>query len=123
MWLGDCLFVLMIADREEQMKKLRKKQRHPRFAATASAIILLASVLACPAQAQETIIDSHIHLHRGEQSLREYETQVAADGLNPAMLGIMWFGGPNQALQGDVERTRANNDQLIALAATKPKLM
>jgi predicted TIM-barrel fold metal-dependent hydrolase len=35
----------------------------------------------------------------------------------------MWFGGPNQALQGHPERVRANNDGLIALAAAHPKVM
>ncbi len=32
----------------------------------------------------------------------------------------MWFGGPNQAPAGEIEKTRAGNDALIALAANHP---
>jgi predicted TIM-barrel fold metal-dependent hydrolase len=35
----------------------------------------------------------------------------------------MWFGGPHQALQGEVEDTRARNDGLIALAAKHSKML
>lgn len=88
-----------------------------------STVILAGLALAVPAQAQVDVVDTHVHLHHGAASLNEYEAQVAADKLAPAALGIMWFGGPNQALQGDIAGTRANNDGLIALAATNPKLM
>jgi predicted TIM-barrel fold metal-dependent hydrolase len=74
-------------------------------------------------QAQQSVFDVHVHLHHGEASLRDYEAQVAADGLEVAGIGVMWFGGPNQALQGDMERTRANNDWVVGLAAKNPKLL
>lgn len=85
---------------------------------------LLASILLAiyPAQAQPAF-DVHVHLHKGEASLRAYEAQVAADGKEVTGFGIMWFGGPNQALQGDTERTRTNNDWLVDLAAKNPKVL
>jgi len=85
---------------------------------------LLATMLllaALPARAQ--VFDSHVHLHRGEASLKAYEAQVAADKQQVAGFGAMWFGGPNQALAGQTDRIRAGNDQQIALAAKNPKLL
>jgi predicted TIM-barrel fold metal-dependent hydrolase len=35
----------------------------------------------------------------------------------------MWFGGPHQALQGDVANSRAWNDALIALASKHPEML
>jgi predicted TIM-barrel fold metal-dependent hydrolase len=43
--------------------------------------------------------------------------------LEVAGFGAMWFGGPNQALAGDIEATRAANDELLALAATDPRML
>lgn len=86
----------------------------------AMSAILLA---ACPARAQQPVFDAHVHLHHGEASLRDYEAQLAADGREVSGLGIMWFGGPNQALQGDMERVRTNNDWVVGLAARNPKLL
>lgn len=86
----------------------------------AMAAILLA---ACPARAQQPVFDAHVHLHHGEASLRDYEAQLAADGREVSGLAIMWFGGPNQALQGDMERVRTNNDWVVGLAARNPKLL
>src|SRR5262249_58402369 len=37
--------------------------------------------------------------------------------------GGMWFGGPHEVVQGDVEQTRAQNDGLIAVASTYPKML
>jgi predicted TIM-barrel fold metal-dependent hydrolase len=85
-------------------------------------LLLIALLLATlPAQAQ--VFDLHVHLHRGETSLKEYEAQVARDGGQVTAFGVMWFGGPNQALQGDIEGMRRNNDALLALAAKNPKLL
>jgi predicted TIM-barrel fold metal-dependent hydrolase len=74
-----------------------------------------------PAHAQ--VFDLHVHLHRGEASLRDYEAQLARDRLETARFGAMWFGGPNQALAGKPEDIRSNNDAMIALAAKNPKLL
>ena len=40
-----------------------------------------------------------------------------------AGFGAMWFGGPNQALAGDVAGTRARNDAHVSLAAKHPGMM
>jgi predicted TIM-barrel fold metal-dependent hydrolase len=87
--------------------------------------LLIAALLlaAGPVQAQQRIFDVHVHLHRGEASLRDYEAQLAADGIAITGFGIMWFGGPNQALAGEPDRVRANNDGIIALAAKNPKTL
>ena len=85
-------------------------------------LFLIALLLAAlPARAQ--VFDLHVHLHRGEASLREYEAQVARDGGQVTAFGVMWFGGPNQALAGDIAGTRRNNDALIDLAAKNPRLL
>src|SRR3546814_2794082 len=35
----------------------------------------------------------------------------------------MWFGGPHQARQGDLDAIRAGNDGVIALAARHPEVV
>jgi predicted TIM-barrel fold metal-dependent hydrolase len=65
----------------------------------------------------------HVHLRNGAASIAEYEAQVASAKRHVIAIGGMWFGGPNQALQGDTGRTRAENDALIALASKHPKLL
>jgi predicted TIM-barrel fold metal-dependent hydrolase len=86
----------------------------------AAAALLLAFQ---PAFGQEKVFDSHVHLWHGEASIREYEAQLAAANQQVAGFGAMWFGGPNQALAGKVEETRANNDALIALAEKHPGML
>jgi hypothetical protein len=85
------------------------------------AILLLFAAM--PSLARPPVFDLHVHLHHGERSLAEYEAQAAKDQRTVSGFGAMWFGGPNQALQGDVASMRANNDQLIALMSKYPKLM
>jgi predicted TIM-barrel fold metal-dependent hydrolase len=87
--------------------------------------VLLASLsLALPASvlAEAPIFDAHVHLHRGEASLRQYEEQVAAAGLE-SDYAAMWFGGPNHALAGDPAAIRAGNDGIIALARRHERMM
>lgn len=80
--------------------------------------LFLAALLLSPAsaKAQEKIFDLHVHLHRGEASVREYEAQLKTANAKEAAYGAMWFGGPNQALAGDTDRIRAGNDSVIALS-------
>jgi predicted TIM-barrel fold metal-dependent hydrolase len=89
--------------------------------------VLLAAVLLLlpfgPAAGQARVFDSHVHLWHGQASLDEYEAQLKAAGVTIAGFGGMWFGGPNQAPPGEIEKTRANNDGLIALAARHPGMM
>ena len=89
----------------------------------ACTVLVAAFALAGQAAAQDGVIDLHVHLHHGEKSLREFEAQAAADKVEVAALGAMWFGGPNQVLAGNVAATRAGNDRLIALAAANPKVL
>jgi len=93
-----------------------------RISAAAGVLVLTALSMRI-AQADGGLIDTHVHLHHGKASLEEYRAQLADAKLGLGTAGIVWFGGGNQALQGDVESIRAHNDQLIALAATDPKLM
>ena len=86
-------------------------------------IFLVLTLIASSAHAQTPVFDLHVHLWKGEASLREYESQLKAAGLEVSGLGAMWFGGPNQALQGQPEQVRANNDGLIALEVAHPNLM
>lgn len=83
----------------------------------------LAVLGAQPAMAQPGVFDTHVHLHKGEASLREYEAQLRADGQQVSGFAAMWFGGPNHALQGKPEAIRAQNDALIALAAKTPGML
>lgn len=88
--------------------------------------LLLAAALllhSAPALAQGEIFDLHVHLHEGTESLREYEAQNEAASVEVSGFGAMWFGGPNQALAGDVEATRAANDALLALATADSRML
>jgi len=89
--------------------------------------VLLAAALLLlpfgPAVGQTKVFDSHVHLWHGEASLAEYQAQLKAAGVTIAGFGGMWFGGPNQAPAGEIAKTRASNDGIIALAATHPGMM
>jgi len=81
-------------------------------------VLIATALLLAPLQAfgQGKVFDSHVHLWHGEASIREYEAQLKAANLSVAGFGAMWFGGPNQALAGEIDKIRANNDALIALS-------
>lgn len=78
----------------------------------------LGLLLACaPAGAVDgPVFDIHVHLREGEASVRQYQAEVAEAGIELAGFAGMWFGGPQQALQGAPGKIRANNDALIGLA-------
>lgn len=82
-----------------------------------------ASLFVPQAAGAQQIYDSHVHLWDGEKSLGEYEAQVKDARIDENGFGGMWFGGPNQALQGDPASIRAHNDALLALAAKHPEMM
>ena len=75
------------------------------------------------AEAGEAVFDVHVHLREGETSLKAYETDAKAAGVELAGLGAMWFGGPYQARQGQADQIRAGNDRVIALAAKYPRVL
>ena len=88
--------------------------------------LLLSIVLltfATPAIAEDPVVDTHVHLHRGEASLAEYRAQLKAANQPVAAFGAMWFGGPNQALAGNPADIAKRNDALIALAAKNPDMI
>jgi predicted TIM-barrel fold metal-dependent hydrolase len=73
--------------------------------------------------AQGPVFDAHVHLWKGQASLRAYEEQVRAANVEVSGLAAMWFGGPNQALEGRIEETRKGNDRIILLAAQHPNAL
>lgn len=75
------------------------------------------------ALAQPPAFDIHVHLHEGEASVRAYEAQLRTDKEQILGFGAMWFGGPNQALQGQPQRIREGNDAIIALARKHPSML
>jgi predicted TIM-barrel fold metal-dependent hydrolase len=75
------------------------------------------------ARAQTPVFDLHVHLWKGETSLRAYEAQVTVAGMEVTGFGGLWCGGPNPALQGHPEQVGVANDDLLALAAKHPKVM
>ena len=87
------------------------------------ALTALLLFLPHPSSAQVPTFDLHVHLRNGAESIDEYEAQVASAKRQVTAFGGMWFGGPRQALQGDNEHTRAQNDALIALASKHPKMV
>jgi len=87
------------------------------------AFFVLLTLAFKPAYGQEKIFDSHVHLWHGEASIGVYEAQLAAANVSVAGFGAMWFGGPNQALAGQPDQIRANNDALMTLAARHPGML
>ena len=87
------------------------------------ALAALLLFLCHPSSAQDPTFDLHVHLRNGAESIEEYEAQVTSAKRQVTAFGGMWFGGSHQALQGDVEHTRAQNDALIALASKHPKML
>ena len=86
----------------------------------------LAALVVClprPSLGEPPTFDLHVHLRNGAQSIAEYEAQVASSKRQVTAFGAMWFGGPHQALAGDVAKIRAGNDGLLALAAKFPKMI
>ena len=67
--------------------------------------------------AQSPAFDVHVHLRNGAESIEEYLAQATAAKREVAGFGGMWFGGPHQALEGNVEEIRRQNDALIELAS------
>jgi uncharacterized protein len=87
------------------------------------ALAALLLVWSHPSAAQAPIFDLHVHLRNGAESIGEYEARVTSAKHQVTAFGGMWFGGPHQALQGNVAHIRAQNDALIALALKHPKML
>ncbi len=86
--------------------------------------LLLAAALSAALAAQaQPVFDSHVHLHDGEKSLREYEAEIRVAKIDEVGFGGMWFGGENQALAGQPAQIAASNDAHLALARKHPEMM
>ncbi|WP_200947398.1 amidohydrolase family protein [Pseudoxanthomonas sp. Root65] len=81
------------------------------------ALVLSLCLISPMAVAATPVFDVHVHLRDGETSLQQYRDDVRAAGLDLSGIGVMWFGGPHQARQGELAKIRAGNDRVIALAA------
>lgn len=79
-------------------------------------LVLSLCLISPVALAANPVFDVHVHLRDGETSLQQYRDDVRAAGLELSGIGVMWFGGPHQARQGDLAKIRAGNDRVIALA-------
>lgn len=88
-----------------------------RLLSFALALFALGLAPAAAAPATEPVVDIHVHLWKGEESLAAYREAAKAAGQAVSGIGAMWFGGPNQARAGDPDSIRAGNDGIIALAA------
>ena len=86
-------------------------------------LLFLCCSMSFVASAAEPVFDVHVHLHDGEASLRKYRADVAETGVATHGIAAMWFGGPNQALQGSPDKIRAGNDGIVALAAKHPDML
>lgn len=75
------------------------------------------------AHAQTPVFDAHVHLWEDETSLRAYQADVASLDIDLIGIAAMWFGGPNQALEGRMDETRAGNDSIIALGRANPGVL
>jgi predicted TIM-barrel fold metal-dependent hydrolase len=84
---------------------------------------MLLCLCAPAAFAQAPVFDVHVHLREGETSLREYQADAASAKIELVGFGGMWFGGPYQALQGELDKIKAGNDAVIALAAKHPQML
>ena len=88
--------------------------------------LLLSLALLAPfasAAANDDVIDTHVHLWNGDESVAEYRAKLKAAGLSVERFGAMWFGGPNQARAGNPADISARNDALIALAEKHPDMI
>ncbi|PPJ42517.1 MULTISPECIES: amidohydrolase family protein [unclassified Pseudoxanthomonas] len=87
------------------------------------ALVLSLCLMSPVALAAGPVFDVHVHLRDGETSLRQYRDDVRAAALELSGIGVMWFGGPHQARQGELAKIRAGNDTVIALAAAHPDVL
>ena len=81
-------------------------------------LLSITLLLASAAHAQTPVFDLHVHLWNGETSLSEYEAQLKAAGRDVTGLGVMWFGGPNQALQGQPQQPQRSAQRCSPATST-----
>lgn len=79
--------------------------------------LMLLSLSSMAHAAEEKVFDTHVHIWNGEQSVKDYLAQVEAAGEK-----VTSFGGIHMARLGQLEHTRAKNDDLIALSKRYPMI-
>jgi predicted TIM-barrel fold metal-dependent hydrolase len=79
--------------------------------------LLLSLSCLVQAQDQDKVFDTHVHIWKGESSVKEYLAQLAADGQK-----VTSFGGIHMAVLGKVAETRAKNDELVQLSKRYPMI-
>ncbi|HET9864264.1 MAG TPA: amidohydrolase family protein [Steroidobacteraceae bacterium] len=84
--------------------------------------VVLSLVSVC-AFGDPKIFDLHVHLHEGEASIPKYQKQLEEAHVSVAGFGAMWFGGGHQAPAGQIAKTRANNDAIVAWASRHPGML
>ena len=103
--------------------KALKLLQHTKYLARWALItapLALTSVAQAAGAQSPTVFDAHVHLWKGEDSLRAYEEKRKVAQLQVVGIGAMWFGGPNQALAGQPGQIQSGNDGIITLAAKYP---
>jgi predicted TIM-barrel fold metal-dependent hydrolase len=76
---------------------------------------LIFLLLAHLTHAEDKVFDTHVHIWNGEKSVQEYLAQVKSGGQS-----VTSFGGIHMARLGELEHTRAKNDDLVALSKRYP---
>jgi uncharacterized protein len=82
------------------------------------AVFVIIHFISQLAIAQQQVFDNHVHLWDGEQSLKSYLRQI--DSLGQP---VTRFGGILIARKGEPLKTKAKNDELIALAKQNTQLL
>lgn len=86
---------------------------------TAAMIVLLLTLYSYKdSAAQQLVYDNHVHLWEGDKSVQAYLSQLKSTNQT-----VTKFGGILIAKRGEMLRTKAKNDELIALAKKYNQLL
>lgn len=78
---------------------------------------LLLLLLAQAVGAQDQVFDSHVHLWKGEESVKAYLAQLKETNQKVTRFGGIWM-----ANLGQLDETKQKNDELIALSKKYPMI-
>jgi predicted TIM-barrel fold metal-dependent hydrolase len=81
-------------------------------------LILLFALGVGECAAQQPVYDNHVHLWEGDKSVQSYLSQLRSTGQT-----VTKFGGILIAKRGEMQRTKAKNDELIALSKKYEQLL
>ncbi|MGY3211987.1 amidohydrolase family protein [Mucilaginibacter sp. HD30] len=86
--------------------------------AKANLIILVAIFFGHCAKAQQLVYDNHVHIWEGDKSVQSYLAQLKSTGQTATRFGAILI-----AKRGEPLRTKAKNDELIALSKKYTQLL